>query len=85
MTEEPLPVSSALKVIKYKTIFKSSKWWSAVVLVDSFGRKQILVYLWLNQNGTWKRKQKLTVTNRNTWEEIKQTVDEYMDDLMVKA
>jgi len=85
MSEEKLPVSDALHIIKSKTVFKSEKWWLAVALVDSFGRKQVCVYLWLKRADGWKRKQKLTVTSRNTWEEIKQAVDEYLKDVMVKA
>jgi hypothetical protein len=55
MSEEKLPISEKLKVLDAITLYKTDKWWSAIALVDSFGRKQIALYLWLNKDGKWKR------------------------------
>jgi hypothetical protein len=46
--EENLPVSEKLKVLKSFTLYKTKRWWSAIALIDSFGRKQIALYVWLN-------------------------------------
>ena len=73
--EERLPVSEQLKVIDYITLYKTAKWWSAVALVDSFGRRQIAIYLWVNRAGQWKRKQKFVVHNRGEWASIKEAVE----------
>ena len=77
-TEERLPVSEQLKVIDYVTLYKTAKWWSAVALVDSFGRKQIAIYLWVNRAGQWKRKQKFVVHNRGEWANIKEAVEKLL-------
>jgi len=44
--KEKLPVSETLKVLDYRTLEKNPKWWSAVALIDSWGRKQVCLYLW---------------------------------------
>jgi len=54
LTEEKLPVSETMKVIEAINIFKSDKWWAAVALVESFGRKQLAVYLWNKKENQWK-------------------------------
>ena len=80
--EENFPVSETLKIIKGKTIFKSDSWWSAVILLNSFGRKQIATYLWQkNNNNVWKRRQKFVVSNKDNWNKYKDTIDEYLPEI----
>jgi hypothetical protein len=38
---EKLPISEFYKVIDYVTIFKSAKWWEAIVVYESFGKRSI--------------------------------------------
>ncbi|UCE95620.1 MAG: hypothetical protein JSV51_07860 [Candidatus Bathyarchaeota archaeon] len=78
MTEEKFPVSETLNVVDGITLVKSDKWWSAVVALESFGRKQICVYLWIKKGDEWKRKQKFIVQRKDNWEEIKTAVDKLM-------
>jgi len=80
MSEE-YPVSEKLKVIKAKTLYKTEKWWSAVVLLESFGRKQVAVYLWDKRNDQWKRRQKLVVKNEEEWQRIKGAIEELLQNL----
>jgi hypothetical protein len=80
MSEE-FPISEALKVIQGKTLYKTDKWWSAVVLLDSFGRKQVAVYLWEKGSDRWKRRQKLVVRNKEDWERLKEAVEEILQKL----
>jgi len=77
-SEEKLPVSEALTIIDYRTLYKSGKWWSAVALVEAFGRRQIAVYLWINKDGQWKRKQKFVIHNKGEWLSIKNAVEELL-------
>ena len=79
--EEELPVSESLTVIQGITLYKTEKWWSAVALVDAFGRKQIAVYLWIKRGGQWKRKNKFTIHNRAEWQRIKGAVERLSQDL----
>ncbi|MEM2110263.1 MAG: hypothetical protein QXX08_00075 [Candidatus Bathyarchaeia archaeon] len=81
MSTEKFPVSESLKVIQGTTIYKTEKWWLAVVLLDSFGRKQIATYLWNNKGGTWKRKQKFVITNSIMWQQISEAITKFLPEL----
>jgi len=65
---EQLPIIAPLKVIDYSTINKRFGWWSAVVLLESYGRKQICFYLWQKRGDKWKRKQKFAVHSQEDWQ-----------------
>ena len=81
MSEEKLPISEKLTVIQGTTLYKTEKWWSAVALVDSFGRKQIAMYLWLNKDGKWKRQQKFVIHNKAEWSQVKENVERLLPSL----
>jgi hypothetical protein len=73
--KEQLPISSFYKVIDQVTIFKSDKWWEAIVVIESFGKRSIAMYLWQFRDGKWKRKHKFQIRNFEEWEKVKTTVD----------
>lgn len=81
LSEEKLPVSEKLAVIRSTTLYKTNKWWSAVVLLESFGRKQIAAYLWLNKSGKWKRQEKFLIHSKNEWEKIREAVEKFTEQL----
>ena len=81
MSEEKLPISEKLTVIEAVTLYKTEKWWSAITLVDSFGRKQIAMYLWLNKEGKWKRQQKFVIRRKADWSQIKENVEKFLPNL----
>jgi len=72
---EQLPLSSFYKVIDYVTIFRSEKWWEAIVVIESFGRRSIAMYLWQKRNDQWKRKHKFQIRNTQEWEKVKVAID----------
>jgi len=72
---EQLPLSSFYKVIDHVTIFKSEKWWEAIVIIESFGRRSIAMYLWQKRNDQWKRKHKFQIRNPQEWEKVKSAID----------
>lgn len=78
---EDLPVSDILKVIESVEVYKSDKWWSAVVLLESFGRKQLAVYVWNKNNDKWKRRQKYVINNKQHWEQVKNIVESFIPKL----
>ena len=78
---EKLPISEFYKVIDQATIFRSEKWWEAIVLIESFGRRSIAMYLWQFRDGKWKRKHKFQLRNMDEWNKVKKTVDEFMSKL----
>ena len=72
-TDEKLPVSEFYKVIDYITVFKSKKWWEAIVIYESPRKRSIGFYLWENRNEVWKRKNKFSVRSLDEWNKIKKS------------
>ncbi|MCW4043050.1 MAG: hypothetical protein NWE90_04915 [Candidatus Bathyarchaeota archaeon] len=81
MTEEKLPISEKLTVLKAETLYKTEKWWSAIALVETFGRKQIATYLWLRKDDEWKRKQKFVIRSKKEWHDAKEVIEEMIEEL----
>ena len=79
MTEfcEKLPISSFYQILKYKTISKSSKWWSLIVLFKARDRIKIGFYLFQKKDNNWKRKHKFTISSREEYEDIRNVIDKY--------
>jgi hypothetical protein len=73
---EKLPLSDFYKVVDYVTIFKNDKWWEAVVVVESYGKRSIAMYLWWFRDGTWKRKHKFHIRSVDEWNKVKAAVDQ---------
>jgi hypothetical protein len=82
---EKLPLWESYKVIDYVTIFKNNKWWEAVVVFESFGRRSIAMYLWLNQKGTWKRKQKFQMRSMDEWNRVKNAIEQLAPKLQAET
>ena len=78
---EKLPISEFYKVIDQATIFRSEKWWEAIVTIESFGKRSIAMYLWQFRNGQWKRKHKFQLRNMDEWTKVKKAVDAFMPKL----
>ena len=81
MAEEEFPVSKMLKVIRGITIYKTEKWWLAVLLLEAFGRRQVATYLWNSKGGVWKRRQKFVVSSRELWWRISEAVEKLLSEL----
>jgi len=79
--EEMLPIKPPLQTLKYKTINKRFGWWAAVVLLQSYAKKQVCFYLWQRKDDIWKRKQKFGIHSKEDWALIKKAVEEYVTEL----
>ncbi len=73
---EKLPISDFYKVVDFVTIFRSEKWWEAVVVIESYGKCSIAMYMWQFRDGKWKRKHKFQLRNLDEWEKVKNAVDQ---------
>lgn len=73
---EKLPISDFYTVVDSVTIFRSEKWWEAVVLIESYGKRSIAMYMWQFQDGKWKRKHKFQLRTTGEWEKVKNAVDQ---------
>jgi len=82
--EEKLPISEFYKVVDSVTIFKSQKWWEAIVVFESYGKRQIGMYLWQKKADVWKRKHKFNVRNLDEWGKIKAAIEQLAPKLTPK-
>jgi hypothetical protein len=72
---EKLPISEFYKVIDYQTIFRSDKWWEAIVAIESYGRRSIAMYMWQFRDGKWTRKHKFQIRGADEWSRVKIAVE----------
>jgi hypothetical protein len=82
--EEKLPISDFYSVIDSVTIFKSQKWWEAIVVFESYGKRSIGLYLWQKRGDTWKRKHKFNVRDLDEWSKLKSAVEQLAPKLTAK-
>jgi hypothetical protein len=73
---EKLPISEFYKVVDYVTIFKSEKWWEAIVVFESYGKRSIGLYLWQKRNDAWKMKHKFNIRNLDEWNKLKNAIEQ---------
>lgn len=83
-TEEKLPISDFYKVVDSVTIFKNQKWWEAIVVFESYGKRSIGMYLWQKREDIWKRKHKFNVRNLEEWNKLKNAVEQLVPKLASK-
>jgi hypothetical protein len=83
-TEEKLPISEFYKVVDYVTIFKSQKWWEAIVVFESAGKRSIGLYLWQKREDVWKRKHKFNIRNLDEWNKLKEAIEQLAPKLVSK-
>lgn len=72
---EQLPLSNFYKVVDSVSLFRSEKWWEAIVVIESLGRRSIALYLWQKKGDQWKRKHKFQIRNLQEWEKLKAAVE----------
>jgi len=83
-TEEKLPISDFYKVVDYVTIFKNKKWWEAIVVFESAGKRAIGMYMWQKREDNWKRKHKFNVRNLEEWNKLKAAIEQLAPKLAEK-
>ena len=79
--EDVIPIKAPLKVIGHHNINKKFGWRAAVVLLESYAKKQICFYLWQKKDDVWKRKQKFGIHSQEDWYRMKEAVESYIGEL----
>lgn len=94
---EPFPVNKGLRVLKGLTMFKTSKWWEAILLVETAyeqqqrAYKKVIWYRWqwkkIKKFGTneeymgWSRKEHKAINFPKNWEDAQKVIAEYVKEL----
>ena len=79
--DEGVPIKDPLRGLEFRTINKKFGWWAAVVLLESYAKKQICFYLWQKKDKEWKRKQKFGIHSREDWQMMKDSVEAFIGEL----
>lgn len=81
---DKLPISEFYKVVDHVTLFKNERWWEAIVVFESFGKRSIGLYLWQKRSGVWKRKHKFNIRNLEEWNKIKNAIEKLAPKLTLR-
>lgn len=76
--EKNLPVSDYYDVAGGKTVFQSNGWWKAIIKIDqkgSYETEEVMVYLWQQVDGDWRRRQKYTIKSKKKWEDESEAIE----------
>lgn len=80
--DETYPASDYYTVGAGETIFRSDGWWKAILRInqkDSYDVEEVMVYLWQEVDGDWRRRQKYTIKGRSDWEEEVEVIENLLD------
>lgn len=75
MSKEQFPVDETITVLEGRTIYKSEKWWQAVILGEAFRRRFVAVYLWQRKGDRWRRVHKLKINSAADWSRLREVID----------
>jgi hypothetical protein len=76
--EDGLPVSDYYEVAGSKTVFQSDGWWKAIAQIEkkgSYETEEVMVYLWQNIDGEWRRRQKYTIKSKQKWKKESEAIE----------
>ena len=75
------PVSDYYRISHGETVFKTDRWWKAIVTISqkgSYETQEVIIYLWQNTDSTWRRRQKYAIKDADDWEADRRAVDELL-------
>lgn len=76
--EDTLPVSDYYEVAAGETVFRSDDWWKAIVKITekgSYETEEVMIYLWQETDGDWRRRQKYTIKSEERWQEEAEVIE----------
>ena len=51
------------------------------MLYEGYRGDEVGVYLWQNQDGSWRRQQKYVIRSPDDWEQDKEIIEQFVDSL----
>jgi hypothetical protein len=81
-SQNDFPVSDYYRVSQGETVFQTDNWWKAVLSIDqkgSYETHEVIIYLWQQVDGDWRRRQKYAIKNLEDWEDDRSAVDSLVE------
>jgi len=82
VSDEDFPVSDYYEVAAGETLFQSDDWWKAILKISkkgSYETEEVMIYLWQNVDGDWRRRQKYTIKSLDSWKEESEVIESIVD------
>jgi hypothetical protein len=79
---EEFPVSDHYIAGAGVTVFKSDGWWKGILNIvkkGTYETNEVMVYLWQNHSGGWKRRQKYTIGGCEDWEKEQTAIESVLN------
>lgn len=79
-----LPVSDYYNVSTGITVFKTTQWWKAGVVIDAKGEYdtiEVILYVWQRSEDEWKVRQKYAVKRPGDWEDDLEALSPLLNEL----
>lgn len=83
VSDSEFPVSDYYSLSAGETIFQSDGWWKAIVKLDQKGdyeTEEVIIYLWQKQDGDWRRRQKYTIKDPESWQEEAECIEAVIEE-----
>lgn len=79
---EDFPVSDYYETAAGETVFQSDGWWKAILKISkkgSYETEEVMIYLWQEVDGDWRRRQKFTIKSEERWREEVDVIESIVD------
>lgn len=76
------PVSDYYEVAAGQTVFQSDGWWKAILNISrkgSYETDEVIIYLWQEVDGDWRRRQKYAIKDNDDWQQERRLIEELLD------
>lgn len=76
------PTSDYYSLAAGETVFRSDGWWKAIVKIaqkGSYETEEVMVYLWQEVDGDWRRRQKYTIKSEESWQDEAEVIESVLD------
>lgn len=76
------PTSDYYSLAAGETVFRSDGWWKAIVKIaqkGSYETEEVMVYLWQEVDGDWRRRQKYTNKSEESWQDEAEVIESVLD------
>lgn len=82
VSSEDFPVSDYYGVASGETVFQSDGWWKAILKISekgSYETDEVMIYLWQEVDGEWRRRQKYTIKSQERWADEQTAIESVLD------
>jgi hypothetical protein len=77
---EDFPAHQSIDIIRGENIYKEGDWWKAVLICGDESNPYLSIYLWHNDDGDWKRRNKYEADDLDSWTTDREVIGELLEE-----